>query len=74
MASRSRYIGKSKKYRNVYEYINTEGRSTYTAKTPYGEKWGFLKERDCALCVDKILISNGKKPVNILVPLKKQTK
>jgi len=65
--SATKYIGKSKKYKYVYEYVSRNGSITFEGKLLGYRKQGFLNERDCALWVDKQLISKGKEPANILV-------
>jgi hypothetical protein len=62
-----KYIGKSNIYKGVYKYINTSNNLSYTGVICGAKKQGFDNERDCALWVDKKLISKGKDPVNILV-------
>lgn len=62
-----KYIGKSKKYKYVYEYLSNKGNSIFQGGVVGYKKFGFKNERDCALWVDKQLLLKGKKPVNILV-------
>lgn len=68
MAQRAtKYTGKSKKYKYVYEYVSSNGSITFEGRVVGYRKQGFLDDRKCALWVDKQLISKGKEPVNILV-------
>lgn len=64
------YIEKSKTYKGVYKYINSSGSETYDGCICGTKKQGFVNERECALWVDKKLLSKGKEPVNILVRLR----
>lgn len=64
--SKTKYIGKSKKYRNVYKYIGSNGNKVFEGRCLRYKKQGFLNERECALWVDKQLLSKGKEPINIL--------
>ena len=61
------YLKKSQKYKGVYKYINSSGNETYDGCICKTKKQGFVSERECALWVDKMLLSKGKQPVNILV-------
>ena len=65
-------IGKvSGKYKYVYPvtYNNSPGVYHFRAYISHLKLCEtFDTEREAALCVDKILIMNGKKPVNILIP------
>ena len=65
--SATKYTGKSKKYKHVYEYVSSNGNITFEGKVFGYRKQGFLDERKCALWVDKQLLEQGKEPVNILV-------
>ena len=65
--SLSKYTGKSKKYKYVYEYVSRNGDATFVGKVGEYRKQGFSDERECALWVDKQLLYKGKEPVNILV-------
>lgn len=62
-----KYLEKSKKYKYVYKYRDSSGNETYDGIVYRTKKQGFLDERKCALWVDKMLLSKGKEPVNILV-------
>lgn len=62
-----KYLGKSKKYKYVYKCRDGSGNETYDGIVCKTRKQGFLDERKCALWVDKMLLSNNKEPVNILV-------
>ena len=52
-----------------YKYVNIEpnnGRVYYRIGVPNYSKKRFNTEREAAIAVDKILIEQGKEPVNIL--------
>ena len=58
-----------------YKYVQNliqDGKDYWTISLPGVSKISFPSERDAAIAVDKILIKNGKQPVNILKPLKKE--
>jgi len=66
-STKKKYIEKSKIYKGVYKYINSSGNERYDGCICRSRKQGFADERECALWVDKMLLSKGKEPVNILI-------
>ena len=77
MAFNGKYIKASEKYKHIYLYRGSDGKTIYynikiELKGIPPEYASYKNERDAALHVDKYLIRNGKPPVNILKP-KKQT-
>ena len=62
-----KYLGKSKKYKYVYESKRPCGNTSYQGKVDNYQKT-FLNEREAALWVDMRLIEASKDPVNILKP------
>ena len=71
-----KYLGKSKKYKNVYCSRKTDKNKTIVyfgnicINGVYRKKNFFEKERDAALWVDKQLLIHGKEAVNILKKVK----
>ena len=65
MAWQIKYVGKSKLYKYVYEE-ECKGVTKWIGKVGSNKKTGFKTEREAALWVDKMLLSKGKEPVNIL--------
>lgn len=63
----NKYIAKSEKYKYVYKYSTSKGKIFFVGRVVGYKKENFKNERECALWVDKQLISKGKEPVNILV-------
>jgi hypothetical protein len=63
----NRYLGKSKKYKNVCSYQHSTNEILFFGNVCGQRKHGFKDERKCALWVDTQLIRKGKEPVNILV-------
>lgn len=64
-----KYIGINQEFKNVYEYSYPDGTLTYEANVQINKKATkklFATAREAALEVDKILLKNGKDPVNIL--------
>ena len=64
-----KYIGVSKNYYRVYEYLQ-EGKRTLWAAQLLGKTKKFKTEREAAKYVDIILIRAGLEPRNILKPKK----
>jgi len=60
---RYKQIEKSKKYKYTYKVMSQHGDYFWSGKSKI-----FKTEREAGLYVDKNLIENGKKPVNILKP------
>ena len=53
-----------------YKYVNVEprnGKVFYRIGVPNHSKKRYKTEREAAIAVDKILIGQGKEPINILV-------
>ena len=59
-----KYYGSKYKY---VKYIECNSHSYWALNYPRVTKKSYPTERDAAIAIDKILISKGKKPVNILV-------
>ena len=63
-----KYLGKSKKYKHIYEYRRPCGNTQYEGKVGTYKR-RFFDERIAAKWVDMRLIEASKQPVNILKPL-----
>ncbi len=65
MAHRLNYVGKSDKYKNVYQYQTATKLPRWQAKI--ADRSSFHdKEKTAAMVIDKTLIQMGKSPVNVL--------
>ena len=63
------YLGSNKQFKYVYEYREPNGSITYEGHIQINKKVTkcmFPTAREAAIYVDKILIQNGKDPVNVL--------
>lgn len=61
-----KWFGKSTKYKHVSKKSGTSGLITFVGYVLGSRKQDFKTEREAAIWVDKMLISKGKDPVNIL--------
>jgi hypothetical protein len=73
MAFDTKYIGKSKLYKNVTMYRLGGKQIYYRGAVCKYSKRGFETEREAAIWVDMRLIEAGKEPVNILKRKKLQS-
>jgi hypothetical protein len=73
MAFDTKYIGKSKIYKNVTMYRFRGKEIQYTGTFSKYSKGGFETEKEAAIWVDMRLIEAGKEPVNILKRKKLQS-
>jgi hypothetical protein len=73
MAFDTKYIGKSKLYKNVTMYRLGGKQIYYRGAVCKYSKRGFETEREAAIWVDMRLIEAGKDPVNVLKRKKLQS-
>ena len=65
MPQKHKYIGKSKKYKKVFEYRSKRNVQLFAFQR--NEKGCYYEdERECAIALDIFTIKNGGDPINIL--------
>ena len=65
MAQKHKYIGKSERFKKVFEYKTNKLKTLWAFQR---NKIGafYEDERKCALALDLYLIHNGEEPINVL--------